>query len=140
MDVGCLLIPGFPVAIARRDDPSLRTRPIVIGGSPEEHARVRACSLEASLAGVSPGSTLRKALTLCPDAVFLPYREAEVAREQARIEDVLGQYSPAVEVIEPGHAHLDLRGMARMKAMDEEAFAADLHAAVTLASRLPVRL
>ncbi len=73
--VACLVVPGFVVAIARRDNPTLHGRPVVVGGSPEEHARVTACSREAADAGVAIGTTLRRALALCPKAVFLPLQE-----------------------------------------------------------------
>ncbi|MEO9254833.1 MAG: hypothetical protein ABI305_04790, partial [Tepidiformaceae bacterium] len=65
MQVACLLVPNFLVALARRDTPSLRGRAVIVGGSPEEHAQVTACSEEAATAGVVVGTTLRKALALC---------------------------------------------------------------------------
>ena len=40
MQVACLLVADFLVALARRDDPSLRGQPVIVGGSPEEHAAV----------------------------------------------------------------------------------------------------
>jgi nucleotidyltransferase/DNA polymerase involved in DNA repair len=140
MDVACLLVPEFMVALARRDAPELRRRPIVVGGAPEEHAQVKACSQEAARAGVVAGTTLRKALALCPDAVFLPLKEAQVAAEAKRIVDLLKAHSPAVEAIAPGHAHFDVRGLARMARMEDEQWLAELHAAAMAETGLPVRL
>jgi nucleotidyltransferase/DNA polymerase involved in DNA repair len=138
--VACLRIPDFLVALARRDNPSLRRRAVVIGGSPEEHAQVTACSREAAEAGVTVGMTLRRALALCPKAVFLPLQEGLAAAEAARITDLLCLYSPAVEVIAPGHAHFDIRGLARMAGMDDEVYLCDLHEAVSSTCGLPVHL
>ncbi len=140
MDVACLVIPGFPVALARRDDPRLRTRPVVIGGSPGEHAQVTACSREAAEGGVVTGMPLPRALALCPKAVFLPLQESHIAAEAEAILDVLRLHSPAVEAIAPGHAHFDIRGLARMSGLGDEAYLHDLHEAVTLTCRLPVQL
>jgi protein ImuB len=140
MDVACLHVRNFLVALARRDEPALRGRPVVIGGSPEEHAQVRACSQEAAETGVTVGMTLRRALALCPRAVFLPLQEAHIAAEAGRIVDLLRLYSPLVEEVAWAHAHFDVRGLARMTGMDEEAYHRDLHEAVTAASGLPVRL
>ena len=140
MDVACLLVPNFLVALARRDNPSLRRRPIIVGGSPEEHAQVTACSQEAADTGVVLGTTLRRALALCPKAVFLPLQEATANAEAARLTDLLQQYSPVVEAITSGHAHFDIRGLARMVGMEEAAYLHDLHQAAVSASGLPVHL
>ena len=139
MDTGCLLIPNYPIAIARRDNPPLRGRAVVVGGSPEEHAAVTACSEEAAAAGVTVGTTLRRALALCPGAVFLPLRDAVVHAEAACLVDLLQLYSPTVEAIAPGHIHIDLRGLARMSGMDELAYLEDLHESACSSSGLAVQ-
>jgi hypothetical protein len=83
---------------------------------------------------------LRRALALCPSAVFLPLREGTIAQEWARLTDLLQLYSPSVEVIAPGHAHFDVHGLARMSGLDEEAWIADLHESASSNSGLPVRV
>ncbi|MFN0095755.1 MAG: hypothetical protein ACKVVT_13385 [Dehalococcoidia bacterium] len=140
MDVACLLVPNFLVALARREEPRLDGLPVVVGGAPEDHAEVTACSDEAAAAGVVPGTTLRKALALCPKAVFLPLQESFAAQEASRIADLLRLYSPKVEVIAHGHAHFDIRGLAKMTGQDDDAYLRDLYDAVTSASGLPVRI
>ena len=140
MKVACLLIPNFLVALARRERPELAGRAVVVGGSPEEHAQVTACSEEAAAAGVNIGTTLRRALALCPKAVFLPLRESLAAEEAGRILDLLQLYSPAIEVIDPGHVHFDVDGLARMTGVDEPTYLRDLHEAALSATGLPVRL
>ncbi|MCZ2111437.1 MAG: hypothetical protein LC118_18045 [Dehalococcoidia bacterium] len=140
MNVACLLVPNFLVALTRRDRPELTRRPIVIGGSPEEHARVTACSDEAAVKGVNVGATLRRALALCPSAVFFPLQESLVAAEAARILDLLQLYSPALESIAPGHVHFDVDGLARMTGVDEQTYLDDLHEAAHLATGLPIHL
>ena len=84
MDVACLIVPNFLVALARREHPELAKRPVVVGGAPEEHAAVTACSPEAAAAGVTVGTTLRRALALCSDAVFLPLQEGFARAEAQR--------------------------------------------------------
>lgn len=140
MDTGCLLVPNFPIAIAQRDNPQLRGRAVVVGGCPEEHAAVTACSEEAAAAGITVGTTLRRALALCPNAVFLPLQDAAVNAEASGLVDLLRLYSPTVEAIAPGHIHMDLRGLARMSGMDELAYLQDLHEAACSASGLAVQL
>lgn len=140
MNVACLLVPNFLVALARRERPELARRPVVVGGSPEEHAQVTACSDEAAAKGVNIGTTLRRALALCPSAVFLPLQESLVAAETARILDLLQLYSPAIESIAPGHVHFDVDGLARMTGVDEQTYLDDLHEAALSTTGLPVRL
>jgi nucleotidyltransferase/DNA polymerase involved in DNA repair len=140
MDVACLLVPNFLVALARRDTPSLRTRAVIVGGSPEEHAQVTACSDEAAKAGVTVGTTLRRALALCPGAVFLPLQESAAAAEALRLTELLERHSPVVEAIAPGHAHFDVRGLARMAGMEEVAYLRDLHESACAVSGLPVHV
>lgn len=140
MQVACLLVPNFLVALARRDTPSLRGRAVIVGGSPEEHAQVTACSEEAATAGVVVGTTLRKALALCPGAVFLPLQESVATAEALRLTELLERHSPVVEAIAPGHAHFDVRGMARMAGMEEADYLRDLHESACAASGLPIHL
>jgi nucleotidyltransferase/DNA polymerase involved in DNA repair len=140
MEVACFYVEEFAVAIARRDDPRLRKRPVVIGGSPEEHVAVTGCSREAAEAGVAVGMPLRRALALCPSAVFLPLQEGAIRAEWTCLTDLLCLYSPTVEAITPGHAHFDVRGLAKMAGLDEETWVADLHESASSNSGLPVRL
>lgn len=126
MDVACLQVPNFLIALARRDHPELTGRPIVAGGAPEEHAQVTACSAEAAAAGVTIGTTLRRALALCPKAVFLPLQESFVHTEDTRLADVVLERSPLVEIVAPGHIHFEIRGLARLAGMDDEHYLAEL--------------
>ncbi|MGH2607601.1 MAG: DNA polymerase Y family protein [Tepidiformaceae bacterium] len=140
MEVACFYVEEFSVAIARRDDPRLRKRPVVIGGSPDEHAAVTGCSREAAEAGVTVGMPLRRALALCPKAVFLPLQEGAIVAEWTRLTDLLCRLSPSVEAIAPGHAHFDTRGLACMAGLDDETWVADLHESACTSSGLPVRI
>src|SRR5678809_1065387 len=114
MDVACLLVPEFLVALARREHPELTGRPVVVGGAPEEHAAVTACSQEAAAGGVTVGTTLRRALALCPRAVFLPVQEGFARAEAEAFANLVRERSPLVEVVAPGHVHCEIRGLARM--------------------------
>lgn len=126
MDAACLQVPNFLIALARRDHPALTKRPVVVGGAPEEHAQVTACSAEAAAAGVTIGTTLRRALALCPNAVFLPLQEAFAHAEAARLADLIEASSPLVELVAPGHIHFEVRGLARLAKMSDEQYLAEL--------------
>lgn len=110
MRVACVLVPHFLVEVERLDDPSLRGRPVVVGGAPEERKEVQDCSPEAMARGVRPGMALREALSRCPEAAFV---EAHPERYQAmtqRMVKALGELSPLVEPAGPGMIYVGLDG------------------------------
>lgn len=138
--IACLLVPDYLVALACRERPEFWGCPVVVGGAPEEHAEVRACSPEAASAGVVPGMTLRRALTLCRDAIFLPCREEEALGEARRIIALLRDHSPVVEAVEVGHVHFDVRGLAALARMEEEVYLGEILVAVRSLTDLPAVL
>lgn len=140
MDVACLVVPNFLVALARREHPELGGRPVVVGGAPDEHAAVTACSPEAAAAGVAVGTTLRRALALCPGAVFMPVQEGFARAEAQVLAELVRDRSPLVEVVAPGHLHFEIRGLARLHGLNDEEYLAQLHESVAAATRLPVQL
>lgn len=140
MDVACLQVPNFLVALARREHPELARRPIVVGGAPEEHARVTACSNEAEAAGVTIGTTLRRALALCPTAVFLPVQEGFARAEAERLAGIIRMRSPLVEVVDPGHIHFEVRGLAKLLGLSEPAYLHELWESVAGETGLPARI
>lgn len=140
MEVACLLVPDFPIALARRDRPELRGKPVVVGGSAEEHARVTACSDEAATTGVAIGMPLRRALALCPRAVFIPLRQTELATEACRLTDLVCVSSPVVEEVDPrSRAHRNT-GLARMLGMGEQAYLRELQQSACETTGLSVSL
>ena len=69
----CLAIPSFEVALARLNDPSLRTRPLAIAPLNTSRALLREVSLEAMQDGLYVGMPIEHAKWLCPTLhVFSP--------------------------------------------------------------------
>lgn len=61
-------VPGFYAAVERADDPSLATRPVIVGGDPRKRGRVQAATCDARDAGVRVDMPMLEALQLCPQA------------------------------------------------------------------------
>lgn len=138
MDIACIQVPWFAIAVARREHPQLAGRPVVVGGAPEEHAEVTACSAEAMAAGVVPGMSLRRALALCPGAVFLPLAAARIRAEADRLTAALRERSPVVEPLCEGHLHCEIRGLPTLTGMSTAAYLAELREGLEGATGLPV--
>ena len=110
MSVLYCTIPHFAAALARRNDPHLEDRPLVLV---DPEGRVFGVSAEAAACGVAAGMTARVAEVRCPGALLL---EADVARCRAELEglfQVLEQAGPTVEPHGWGAAYAGLGDLAR---------------------------
>src|SRR5215218_3745985 len=100
---------AFFASVEQRDDPQLRSRPLIVGGGV-----VLAASYEAKARGVRTAMGGREARRLCPDAAVVPPRfEAYVAASKA-VFAVFRDTSPLVEGLSIDEAFLDVRGMERI--------------------------
>lgn len=100
---------AFYASIEQRDNPSLRGKPVIVGGA-SGRGVVSAASYEARRFGIHsamPGSTARR---LCPHGEFLPVRMAAYRAEALRIRAIFESFTPLVEPLSLDEAYLDTRG------------------------------
>jgi len=109
--VACVLIHNFAIQVAVINDPRLRGRPLIIGGSPFEAKTVYDASPEAIACEVKLGMPLRQAYALCPEARFLPLDEKRYEEAFEQVVTILEGLSPVVEVEQLGCAYLDATGV-----------------------------
>jgi DNA polymerase-4 len=83
---------------------------VIVGGDPRSRGVVSTCSYEARAFGVHSAMPLRTALSLCPDAVFLPVDGAKYQRVSREVMAVLRRFTPAVEQVSIDEAFLDVAG------------------------------
>ena len=105
---------AFFVSVEELFDPSLKGKPVVVGGQRNERGVVSAASYEARKFGVHSAMPLRTAGKLCPQAVFVdghPERYREYSEKAYR---VLTSFSPRVEMASIDEAYLDMTGTARL--------------------------
>ena len=101
-------IDAFFAAVEVLLDPSLKGKPVIVGGLPHERGVASTCSYEARKFGVRSGMPLRKCYQLCPRGVFVRgnYHVYEAFSE--KFFRVLHSYTPDVEEASLDEAYLDL--------------------------------
>src|SRR4051812_690061 len=105
---------AFFVSVEELFDPSLKGKPVVVGGRPNERGVVSAASYAARKFGVHSAMPLRTAYKLCPQAIFVdghPERYRDCSR---KVYEVLRSFSPLVEMASIDEAYLDMTGTERL--------------------------
>lgn len=103
---------AFYASVEKRDDPSLRDKPVIIGGG--RRGVVSTACYIARIRGVRSAMPMFKALELCPDAVIIrPRMEAYVEASKA-IRAMMEELTPDIEPLSLDEAFMDLSGTARL--------------------------
>jgi len=126
---------AFFVSVEELFDPSLKGKPVVVGGRPNERGVVSAASYAARKFGVHSAMPLRTAYKLCPQAIFVDGHPDRYREGSQQVYDVLRSFSPLVEMASIDEAYLDMTGTGRLYGPPLRA-AHLLHERVKAATRL----
>lgn len=119
---------AFYASVEQLLDPSLRGRPVAVGGGV-----VLAASYEAKAFGVRGGMAGRRARELCPDLVFVGGHFSEYQRLGDAAIAILGDFTPLVERISIDEAFADVAGCTHLFG-PPEAIAQDIRRRVAMNS------
>lgn len=98
----------FYAAVHMRDDPSLRGKPVVIGGSPEGRGVIAAASYEAREFGVRSAMPSAQALRRCRHLVFIRPDFSRYRAESERVFEIFRSLSPIVQPVSIDEGYLDM--------------------------------
>jgi DNA polymerase-4 len=105
---------AFFVSVEELFDPSLKGKPVVVGGQRHERGVVSAPSYEARKFGVHSAMPLRTAAKLCPQAIFVDGHPDRYRAYSEKVHRVLQSFSPQVEMTSIDEAYLDMTGTDRL--------------------------
>jgi DNA polymerase IV len=105
---------AFFVSVEELFDPSLKGKPVVVGGQRNERGVVSAASYAARKFGVHSAMPLRTAAKLCPQAIFVNGHPERYRECSEKVFNVLQAFSPQVEMASIDEAYLDMTGTARL--------------------------
>jgi DNA polymerase-4 len=101
---------AFFVSVEQVSDPSLKGKPVVVGGKPEGRGVVAAASYEARAFGLHSGMPLVTASRLCPQAIFIQGSFPKYREASQRFMAILADFSPYLEPMGLDEAYLDATG------------------------------
>jgi DNA polymerase-4 len=88
----------FFVSVERILDPSLKGKPVIVGGDPKYgRGVVAACSYEAREYGLHSAMPIRTAYRLCPNGIYVRGSQGEYSRFSKAVKNVLEQYAPIIQ-------------------------------------------
>src|SRR5947207_10261627 len=103
LDMDC-----FYAAIEVRDRPSLRGKPVGVGGARDRRGVLTTCNYEARKFGVRSAMPTFMALQRCPNLIVLPTRFDVYRREAAVIRGILHRFTSIIEPLSLDEAYLDV--------------------------------
>jgi len=100
---------AFYASVEQRDNPKLRGKPLVVGGSPEGRGGVVAtASYEARKFGIRSAMPSKTALRLCPHAIFIRPRFDAYKEASGKIREIFSRYTDLIEPLSLDEAYLDV--------------------------------
>jgi DNA polymerase IV len=98
---------AFFASVEQRDKPSLRGKPVIVGGVGSRGV-VAAASYEARVFGVRSAMSIREARRRCPHAAFLSSRFSAYQQTSTAVMSLLREVSSVVEPLSLDEAFIDL--------------------------------
>jgi DNA polymerase-4 len=99
---------AFYASVEQRDNPSLKGKPVAVGGSPEGRGVVAAASYEARAFGVRSAIPMSRAVRLCPHLIIVRPDFSKYKAASQAVFDIFRSVTPLVEPLSLDEAYLDV--------------------------------
>jgi DNA polymerase IV len=106
---------AFYAAIEKRDDPTLRDQPVIVGGG--QRGVVATACYVARTFGIRSAMPMFEARRLCPQAMIVKPNMAKYAKAGREVRQLMLELTPQVEPLSIDEAFLDLSGTERLHGM-----------------------
>ena len=104
---------AFYPSVEVLDNPALKGKPVIVGGS-KERGVVSSASYEARKFGIHSAQPIAKAKRLCPGGIFLPVRMSRYQEISKQVFKIFHRFTPLVEPISIDEAFLDVTDSIRL--------------------------
>jgi DNA polymerase-4 len=98
----------FFAAIEMRDDPTLRGRPVAVGGDANRRGVIATCNYEAREYGVHSAMASATARKLCRDLIIIPGNMEKYREVSLQVRRIFLDYTPLMEPLSLDEAYLDV--------------------------------
>ena len=105
----------FYAAVEVRDDPSLKGKPIAVGGSADRRGVIATASYEARQFGVRSAMASATALKRCPQLILIPGRMAVYREASKQMHQIFADYTDLIEPLSLDEAFLDVSDSPRCR-------------------------
>lgn len=101
---------AFFASIEQRENPELRGKPVIVGGSKTGRGVVATASYEARKYGVHSAMSGYRAAQLCPNAIFVKSNHQLYSEVGRQVREILHRFTPLVQPMSCDEAFLDISG------------------------------
>ena len=126
---------AFFVSVECLNDPSLKGRPLLVGGH-SERGVVAACSYEARKFGIHSAMPMKTAMRLCPHATVVGNARGQYSKYSRWVTEIIAAKAPLFEKASIDEFYLDLTGMDRF--FDPYQWTIELREEIMTATKLPI--
>lgn len=98
----------FFAAVEMRDNPSLRSIPMAVGGNPLKRGVIATCNYQAREFGIHSAMASSKAIKLCPSLKIVPGSMDKYILESKKIKAIFSEFTELVEPLSLDEAYLDV--------------------------------
>lgn len=103
LDMDC-----FFVSVEEKLDPSLKGKPVIVGGKSSKRGVVAAANYEAREYGIHSAMATARAEKLCKNLIIAPHHFSEYKKESQAIREIFERYTDKIEPLSLDEAFLDV--------------------------------